>query len=324
MGDITHAIYTALYEKQSDVLQSWLDAEQMSTNDRMMRNFLVPLLRAAKGLRSLQFMQGGKAYGLHVFGPNPEIMPFRERDERVEHENFYWLQEDFVKAKQQESGGAWHYTIWRPPWVLGYALKSQLNVLTAMAVHAVATRDLGRPLSFPGLPIPLLVEHADSRLIAKAFLWATNAATAANQTFNIVNGDQIIWKTFYGKMAKFFGMESSGPRAVQLAVEMRKPEYEEAWARLVQRHGLQNYTIDDLVGSSFSAADLNLFMPHWLLTWLAPLMKPITWAARPFMIAAMGMSRIKLNKAGFTETVDTEDACLEWLAEMQRMKLIPP
>ena len=75
--------------------QGWQDDEHVNKNDQMLRNLLGPLTKAAQGLKSVQFCQGAKAYGLHVRGI-PHKYPYKEKDPRVEHNNFYWRQEDCV------------------------------------------------------------------------------------------------------------------------------------------------------------------------------------------------------------------------------------
>jgi hypothetical protein len=52
-------------------------------------------------------MQGTKAYGVHV---EPMKLPGKEREPRHQHENFYWMQEDYLRGKQ-ENGHGWGWTI---------------------------------------------------------------------------------------------------------------------------------------------------------------------------------------------------------------------
>jgi hypothetical protein len=54
-------------------------------------------------------LQETKAYGAHI-----ESFPVhaRERWPRHQHENCYWLQEDYLRYKQQ--GKDWHWMILRP------------------------------------------------------------------------------------------------------------------------------------------------------------------------------------------------------------------
>ncbi len=62
-----------------------------------------PLDRPGGALRHVTIMQGGKAYGVHI---HPQIaVPARERWPRDPHENFYWLQEDFLRERQAKARG---------------------------------------------------------------------------------------------------------------------------------------------------------------------------------------------------------------------------
>src|SRR5581483_4093062 len=90
IGDITHLVYAALYEKPG-LIPGWQERDQMETNLTMLQNCLEPLL-GSKSLRQVTIMQGTKAYGIHV---HPMPIPARERAPRDDHENFYWLQEDY-------------------------------------------------------------------------------------------------------------------------------------------------------------------------------------------------------------------------------------
>ena len=83
MHDVTHVVYTALYEK-ADLVQGWRDQDQMQTNLTMLRNLFEPLHTAAKGLQHVTLLQGTKAYGMHV---EPIRVPARERWSRHNHEN---------------------------------------------------------------------------------------------------------------------------------------------------------------------------------------------------------------------------------------------
>ena len=69
---------------------------------------LAPLSEAARGLRSVQFLQGGKAYGIHTREGNRLPNPKKERDPRVEHKNFYWKHEDYTAEVQAKGGETTH------------------------------------------------------------------------------------------------------------------------------------------------------------------------------------------------------------------------
>ena len=99
MHDVTHLVYAALYEKE-DLVAGWRDPEQMRINDAMLRNLFEPLRAAARGLRHVTLLQGTKAYGAHV---EPVPVPARERWPRHPHDNFYWLQEDYLRGCREQA-----------------------------------------------------------------------------------------------------------------------------------------------------------------------------------------------------------------------------
>ena len=54
-------------------------------------------------------------------------------------------QEELLRERQPGSG--WTFTTWRPPLLLGFAVGSALNIVNAVACHAVICRERGEPLS---------------------------------------------------------------------------------------------------------------------------------------------------------------------------------
>ena len=188
MTDVTHLIYAALYEKPS-LIQGWSDHDQMETNLAMLKNLFEPL-NAAANLKHVSLLQGTKAYGVHL---GPIRIPARERDPRHQHANFYWLQEDYLRAKQ--AGSRWNWTILRPQLVVGEAIGGNLNIIPAIGAFAAIRKDAGLPLSFPGGQ-PFIFEAVDAGLLARSFEWAATTPACANEIFNITNGDVFAWTKF--------------------------------------------------------------------------------------------------------------------------------
>jgi len=295
MTDVSHVVYAALYEKE-DVVAGWRDPEQIATNDQMLRNLFEPLEAAATGLRQISLMQGAKAYGVHI---HHLASPVKERWPRDDHDNFYWLQEDFIRARQAR-GRSWSYTIFRPHLVVGFAPSSPINMVAAIGAYAAIQRELGAPLAFPGGP-PFVQQMSDSRLIARAFEWAAGAEAARNETFNIANGDIVIWQHLWPAIARHFGMAEGPVRPCALAETM--PGQAAVWDAIVARYGLQTTPLDRLVGASWGFADFVLGHGK----------KP----------SATVLSTIKLQQAGFHDCLDSEDALLEWFAILQDQRVLP-
>jgi len=293
---VTHLLYTALFEKPN-LVAGWRDRDQMEVNLAMLRNLMDALELAAPNLRHITILQGTKAYGLHhVQVP----VPAKERWPRAPHEVFYWLQEDLLRERQPRSG--WTFTVLRPQLILGHAVGSPMNVIGAIGVYAATLRELGRPLGFPGGG-RYVHAGSDSRLIAQATEFAATHEAAANQTYNIVNGDMMVWQDVWPAIAAHFGMEVGEPAPMRLAEEM--PGHEAVWARIVSRHGLQPLPLERLLSSSWQFTDR---------TFGYGLEQPIDRIVSP----------IKLWQSGFTGCQDTEDALVHWLTRMQQARLLPP
>ena len=152
----------------------------MDTNQSMLRNLMTPLVEIAKGLKHVTLLQGTKAYGAHIHLKVP--LPARERAPRDDHENFYWLQEDDLRAMAEANGFAW--TIFRPQIIVGAAWGAAMNPLIAIAAYAAIRHELGLGLPYPGGAAQVM-ELVDPRLLGEAFVWAAGAFEAVGETFNV-------------------------------------------------------------------------------------------------------------------------------------------
>jgi nucleoside-diphosphate-sugar epimerase len=297
MSDVTDLVYAAVNEKPG-LIDGWLDREQMQTNLAMLQNLFEPLERVEKNLQHVSLLQGTKAYGAHL---GPIAIPARERSPRHLHQNFYWLQEDYLRAKQ--AGSKWHWTILRPQLVIGEAIGSNLNVIPAIGVYAAIQREAGMPLSYPGGP-RLVFEMVDVDLLARSMEWAANSPACRNEIFNITNGDVFVWDEVWPAIAETLGMKVGAPKPMALAVEMPKQAAE--WAVIVRKYQLAApEDMHAFVGESFSLADFvfNYGGKHEGVTLV---------------------STIKARQAGFHDCVDTEDMLRKWFRRFQELKLLPP
>ena len=93
---VTHLVYAALQEGPG-LLPGWYEEELMQRNASMLRNVLDSLDLGT--MQHVSLLQGTKAYGVHHPSVDRERvpLPLRERTPRVEHPNFYWLQEDELR-----------------------------------------------------------------------------------------------------------------------------------------------------------------------------------------------------------------------------------
>jgi nucleoside-diphosphate-sugar epimerase len=292
--DISHVVYAALHEQPS-VVKGWTEADHVRVNLEMVANLIDGLEEAGAPLRHIALLQGGKAYGIHL-GP-PAQIPSRETDPRTMPPNFYYDQEDFLVARQQNRD--WSWTAFRPPGVAGFAVGSPMNTLVAVGVLAALTREFGLPLRFPGA-LGHLKDMCDSSILAKAILWSGETAAAANQIFNIANGDCFLWEQLWPEIADVFGMEIGEPHAMSLARVM--PDKGAAWDSLVRKHELKSYSLEQLV-------------PAWDFVDFT-----LRHNQRPFHSL---LSTIKLRQAGFHDCMDSRDMLVGGLKRLQALRVLP-
>ena len=305
MSNVTHLVYAALQEIPG-LMPGWVDPEVIERNARMLRNLFEPLSRAASGLEHVSLLHGTKAYGLHhpSIGAVGVKVPLREREPRREHPNFYFEQEDYLRARQAEGG--WGLTTWRPTVIYGDAPGNHMNAVPVIAAYAALLREEGRPLDFPGRPgAPTLREAVDADLVAHALSWATTEPAAWGETFNLTNGDVFMWENVWPAIAETLGMEAGEARPVSLAEEM--PKREGQWAALVERHRLS------------ASPDVVEFCGYNSLVYTDTVLGAPNRPPLPIL-----NSTIKVRQAGFTACIDTEDMFRKWFSRLQETGAIPP
>ena len=292
----THVVYAALQEKPG-LVEGWFDTELMETNRRMLEN-LLDGVSAGGSLEHVSLLQGTKAYGAHL---GRMRVPGREREARHAHENFYWLQEDLLRARARRDDFAW--TVWRPPVIYGHAFGAPMNPIAPLVTYAAIAKHEGRALSWPGGRTGP-VDAMDARLLARALRWGATAGAARDEIFNISNGDVFVWENIWSSIAAAMGMEVGDPTPLRLAESM--PGKAGVWDEIVAQHALRAPGLMEFVGDSFVYLDLHLGLGR-------------EDSAPPNML-----STIKLRQAGFDGCIDSEDMIVEWIHWMQRERLIPP
>lgn len=295
LADVTCVLFAALFELP-ELVSGWRDPRQMNVNLLLLRNLLDALGPRHTHLRHITLMQGAKAYGTHIA---PAPVPAKERWPRHAHENFYWLQEDLLRERQPSSD--WTFTILRPQFVLGHAPGSPMNIVAAIGAYAAVRKELGLPLAFPGGG-RYVSAATDSRLIASAVEFAATHSEAANETYNIVNGDTLVWQDLWPAVADQFAMPVGVPEPLSLVASM--PEQASTWSRIVEHHGLRPTTLHSLVGSSWQFTDRVLGYGN----------------EQP---SDSLLSSIKLRKHGFADCEDTEDSLRYWLSRLQAERWLP-
>jgi nucleoside-diphosphate-sugar epimerase len=295
MGAVTHVVYAALHELPG-LIEGWRSEQQMAANLAMLQNLLAPL--AARGtLAHVSLLQGTKAYGVHI---RPFAVPARESAPRHPHRNFYWLQEDFLRGEIASRGVA--LTIFRPQVIFGDATGAAMNLIPVLAAYGALCRELALPFGYPGGP-DYLMEAVDARLLARALVWAATAPTAANETFNITNGDVFCWRNVWPAIAAALGLAPGPDQPRRLADWL--PAQETAWQRIVAAHGLRPATLTSLLGQSHHYADFVMATGA-------------TRTPQPVLV-----STIKIRRAGFADCIDTEQMLGELFAALRAKRIMP-
>ena len=221
---------------------------------------------------------------------------------RVEHPNFYWLQEDELRARQ--AGATWSLTIFRPTVVYGATAPVNMNPLPAIAVYAALQRAVGEPLHFPGTETRrTLHEAVDAEIVGRGLLWAATSPDASDGTFNLTNGDVFCWDDVWPVIAATFGLEVGERRPMSFARDL--PARDPEWAALAEEHNLDvPPTIEGFVGAN-SLVYTDVVMAET--------------GRSPFV-----NSTIAARHAGFAECVDTADMFEALMRRLAAEGRIPP
>ena len=270
----------------------------MATNDRMLRNLLEPLLAAGGPLQHVTLLQGTKAYGAHL---RPIDLPAREdRSEHV-HDNFYWLQEAFIR--EQSTGASWRWTILRPQIIFGDATGVAMNLIPVLGAYGAILQARGEPLHFPG-GVGGVLEAVDADLLAQVIGWAGNTPGAQNEIFNVTNGDVFAWRSVWPAIADALGMPPGQDRPASVAELLAGAGT--SWRAIAAEHRLIESDLEKLLGESHYYADFTMAYAF------------DDGAPPPALV-----STIKLRKAGFHGVIDTEDMFRKWIAVLQQERLLP-
>ncbi len=288
------AVFVSTWSRQAT------EAENIRVNGAMVRN-LLDGLRPAKSVRHVALVTGLKhylgpfeAYGKGVL---PQT-PFREEQGRLEVENFYYAQEDEVFAAAERDGFSW--SVHRPHTVIGKAVGNAMNMGTTLAAYATLCRETGRPFRFPGSAAQWngLTDMTDARQLAAQLVWATTTPEAANQDFNIVNGDVFRWSWMWSRIADWFGIEAAPFDGTVVPLEEQMADDAVVWQRIAEREGLVEADLTRLASPWHTDADLG---------------RPIE------VVTDMGKSR----RMGFTRYQPTDDAFFDLFAQLRVDRLIP-
>ncbi len=285
--DVTHLFYCARAAHDD------LGRESVQNNLDLLSNILDAVSAASPALRHVHLVQGGKYYGVHI-GPFPT--PAREDDPRTVVSNFYYAQEDFLRERSKKARWAWSAS--RPNSLLHFSPHNSRNLVSTLGAYAAICREVGADLDFPGPEgaFTSLTQLTSTDLLSRAMAWMATDDNAADQAFNVANGDLIRWCRFWPKLAEAFQMPLGSVRPVCLADVMA--DKEPVWQRITECYGLEKRPLS--VVAQWAYADGTLER---------------TWDEI--------MSTTKARSFGFHEFADSEADFLAILERYRSTKLLP-
>jgi nucleoside-diphosphate-sugar epimerase len=206
-------------------------------------------------------------------------------------------QQAFLEASQR--GKSWTWSALRPSVVCGVAVGIPMNLAMVIAVYATISKHLGVPFRFPGAPgaYGKLIEMTDAGLLARAMVWAATEPTAANQAFNINNGDLFRWEEMWPKLADYFGIPAAPGVPISLASVMA--DKQDVWNAIVAEHQLEPIPYRDVSSWAFGDA---------VFSW-------------DYDLIADGS---KARRYGFHDYIDTEQMFTSIFDDMRSRRIIPP
>ncbi len=275
------------------------EAENCRVNGAMVRNLLsaldhAPLAHVALVTGLKHYLGPFEAYGK---GTLPQT-PFREDQDRLPVENFYYVQEDEVFAAAARRGFTW--SVHRPHTIVGYALGNAMNMGVTLATYATLCRESGRPFVFPGSAQQWngLTDVTDARLLARHLAWASTTKGAADTAFNVVDGDVFRWSWMWGRIAEWFGVQPAPYSGEAMPLEQQMAGAAPLWRELAERHGLVEPDLDRLASAWHTDADLG---------------RPIE------VVTDMSRSR----RLGFLDYQPSDDAFFDLFSRLRAERVIP-
>lgn len=248
--DPTHVFFTAWSRQDTE-------EENIRVNAGMVRDLLTAL--HGKDLAHVALMTGLK----HYLGPFEAYAagemadtPFHEEEPRLPVPNFYYAQEDELFAAAAEQGFTW--SVHRAHTVIGHAVGNAMNMGLTLAVQAALCKESGEPFVFPGSETQWngLTDMTDAGLLAEHMLWASTNPVAADEAFNIVNGDVFRWRWMWPQLAEYFGVAWEGYEGAPRPLEHAMAGREDEWAELATRHGLIEPRLDRVASWWHTDGDL--------------------------------------------------------------------
>ncbi|KAM0332013.1 hypothetical protein ACHAQA_002279 [Verticillium albo-atrum] len=240
--DVTHAFF-ASYVHSADF------AKLRDYNVPLFKNFLGSIDTVAwNSLQRVCLSTGGKHYGVHL---GPIEVPIHEGMSRYDDhgENFYYPQEDYLFDLASKRD--WNWNVIRPNAIIGFTPAGNgMSAALTLAIYILTCREMGEVPVFPGNKFfyNSVDDASYAPSLADMNVWAATSEHTKNEAFNHTNGDVIVWKYFWPKLGRYFGIEFPETQDWKASGEGERMEHnflmtqwakdkEPIWKRVVEKHG---------------------------------------------------------------------------------------
>ncbi len=220
--------------------------EDVVNNLAMLQRLVEAAEAVSPHLAHVHIVEGGKWYGAHL---GAYKTPAREDDPRHQGPNFYHSQEDWLRERQR--GKSWTWSASRPSFVCAVTPGRGRNLVSLLGAYAAIRRQQGLPLDFPGSAASFasLTEVTEAGLLARAMIFMATTPAAANQAFNVTNGDAFRWQNVWPLLAARFQMSIGDARRVDLVAWAK--DKEPIWAEVIRARGLASTPLADVANWPF-------------------------------------------------------------------------
>jgi nucleoside-diphosphate-sugar epimerase len=291
--DVSHLFFATWSRQPTEALNC-------QVNSAMLRSTLTAA-GAATTLEHVTLITGLKHYlgPFEAYATAPAETPFRESQQRLEFQNFYYEQEDVLFDQAERQGFTW--SVHRPHTLIGFALGNAMNMGVTLAVYATLCRATGTPFVFPGSPEQYtgVTDVTDARLLGRHAVWSATTPAARNQAFNTVNGEVFRWRQMWPRVAAALGVEAAGYPGHPSPLDGRMDFADTVWEGLVKEHQLAPYRASELASWWHTDADLGRTVETF---------------------ADMSKSR----SLGFLDYQDTARSFADLFDDLRERRIIPP
>lgn len=268
-------------------------------NLMMLTNIVETLAQPPSQLKHVALLTGGRYYGMHLgpaIYPNYQI-PFTEDMDCSPGPSAYIGMEDYV---QKRAGNAFSWSIIRPTFIIGRSSRPMQNIGYAIGIYAWLLKEMGKPLIFPGGLDSYTVkgQFSDGGLLSSMLTWSADTPDAANNVFNLVNGDTVSWEEIWPQLGAYFGMPIAAP-ANGIDFNDLLAERHAVWDRLRCKYQLPDLPLESVFSAQFLASSM-----------------VINWDVE--------YSMEKARRFGFVQSIKTEQMFADLFECMAADKIIPP